>query len=227
MTYMEDPIWFAPLNVIFHFNELRNEHLSIKDKRFKKAEEAFRVAIMLVGIMAIQKKKYWMQIVSDDMGSPDIRTGNYKEPRGTPNNTWITQEVEVVVFDDHSNERLPEFIKRTKLSRRKAYDSLITILCYIKKDFQLPPLKTLVEDLKKENCLNPIIVLGKTSPNEESYKMAQVNPVLDLTIEFDLIKELKEKMHTGVLSLKRGAKPVFKHQSEEKHFPFEKIGFAK
>lgn len=225
MVYMEDPIWYSPLNVIYHFTEYKNDPVPKDSQKFKKAEEAFFVATMLVGIMAIQKKEYWMQIVSDKNGSPDIRTGNYKKPRGTPMNTWVTQEVEVVTFDEHSDEKtVIDFLRRTKLSRTKAYDPLTTILCYIRKDFLLPPLETLVADLRVDNCQSPIMILGKTSPNQENYKIAQINPELNLINKFDLLVELKEKKYTGVLNLKRGSAPLFHSHPKEKHFPFEKIG---
>lgn len=225
MVYMEDPIWFSPLNVIFHFTQYKNDSAPKDQRQFKKAEEAFFVATMLVGIIAVQKKEYWMQIVSDKNGSPDIRTGNYKAPRGTPMNHWTTQEVEVVTFDEHSDEKsIPEFLRRTKLSKRKAYDPLTTILCYIRKDFHIPPLQTLVVDLQTDKCQSPIILLGKTSPNQETYKIAQINPRLDLVNEFDLLAELKGKKYTGVLNLKRGSTPIFHSHPDDKHYPFEKIG---
>lgn len=226
MVYMKDPIWYAPLNVIFHFKKHENSASFKNHKHFKKAEEAFFVATMLVGIMAIQERNYWMQIVGDDEGSPDIRTGNYKNPRGTRNNPWTTQEVEVVTFEDHSNESLLEFLKRTKLSQKKAYDPFTTILCRIKKDVHIPPLKTLVAELMKENYQSPIIILGKTSRDQETYKIAPINPQLDLVMEFDLAKELEAKKHTGVLNLKRGSDPIFDSHPQDKHYPFEKIGIT-
>lgn len=225
MAYMEDPVWFSPLNVIFHFTQYKNDSAPKDQRQYKKTEEAFFVATMLVGIMAIQKKEYWMQIVSDKNGSPDIRTGNYKAPRGTPMNPWTTQEVEVVTFDEHSDEKsIPEFLRRTKLSKGKAYDPLTTILCYIRKGFHIPPLKTLVADLRADKCQSPIMLLGKTSPDKETYKIAQINPQLDLVNEFDLLAELKGKKYTGVLNLKRGSTPIFHSHPDDKHFPFEKMG---
>ncbi len=226
---MEDPIWFSPFNVIFHFKIYKSDSAPKDPRQLKKTEEAFFVATMLVGIMAIQKKEYWMQIVSDKNGSPDIRTGNYKSPRGTPRNTWVTQEVEVVTFDEHSDEKsIPEFLRRTKLSKGKAYDPLTTILCYVRKDFHIPPLQTIVNDLQADNCQSPIILLGKNSPDQETYKIAQINPQLDLVNEFDipadLPAEMKEKKYTGVLNLKKGSMPMFHSHPKEKHYPFEKIG---
>lgn len=72
------------------------------------------------------------------------------------------------------------------------------------------------------------MLLGKTSPNQEIYKIARINPKLDLTSEFNVPEDLqlavREGRYTGVLNLKRGSKPLFHSHPDEKHFPFEKIG---
>lgn len=60
MPYLENPLWFSPLNVIYHFTRYKNESTSKDQRQLKRAEEAFFVAIMLVGIMGIQKREYWM-----------------------------------------------------------------------------------------------------------------------------------------------------------------------
>ena len=73
MIFLEDKIWFSPLNVIHHFRELENK-LSEKEKTskgFRKADEMYSVAIMLVGIMKVQGREYWLQAVDDKVSSPD------------------------------------------------------------------------------------------------------------------------------------------------------------
>jgi len=139
------------------------------------------------------------------------------------------QEVEVVIFDTHSDERsIPDFLRRTKLSKRKSYDPLTTILCYIRKDFDIPPLKIIVNELQSDECQSPIMLLGKTSPNQEIYKISQINPELDLENEFNAIENMKffvkEDLYTGVLKLKKGVAPNLHSYLDEKHYPFESIG---
>lgn len=225
MIYMDDPIWFTPLNVIYHFTQLRSKPSLRGDRRYKKAEEAFYVAIMLVGIMVIQKRAFWMQIVLDEEHRPDIKTGCFRHPRGTPNNNWITQDVEEVQFEEHSKEdNLVDFLKRTKLSKAEPYGPLTTILCVIRKDFRIPPLRELAADIQRENCLSPIMIIGKTSQDKEVYKIAQISPVLELVQNFDLVEELNRNPHTGVLQLKRGMQPILDGRTDEKHYPFEKLG---
>lgn len=228
MVFLNDPIWYSPLNVISHFKRIEKE-LSISEhtsKKFRKAREAFEVAVMLVGMRLILNREFWLQLVGDELESPDVRTGTFTLPTKTKADDFSIQDVEVVEYNNHSRETLIDFLKRTKLSNKKSYDPLTTILCYINRNMYCPPLRDLHNDLRKEgikgiNC--PIILVGKTLPEKETYKIAQINPSVDLIAEFDLIKELKDKKYKGVLSLLRGTTPKFDYCRNEKHLPFEKI----
>lgn len=228
MVFMDDPLWFSPLNVISHFKRVEAELPSakLKSKKIRKAREAFEVAIMLIGIRFSLEREFWLQLIGDEVESPDVRTGTFVSPTRTQADDFSTQDVEVVQYNEYSQENLVEFLKRTKFSEGKAYDSLTTILCYIAKNMHLPPLQELHQDLYKEGIGCPVIIVGKTSPEQEIYKIAQVNPNIDLVAEFDLIKELKDKKYKGVLSLVRGTNAKFEYRSDVKHYPFEKIGLT-
>ncbi len=228
MVFLNDPIWYSPLNVISHFKRIE-KGLSILErtsKKFRKAQEAFEVAVMLVGMRSILDRELWLQLVGDELESPDIRTGTFTLPTKTKAEDFSIQDVEVVEYNNHSQETLIGFLKRTKLSNKKSYDSLTTILCYISRNMHLPPLRDLHNDLRKEGINCPVMIVGRTSPEKETYKIAQINPSVDLVAEFDLIKELKDKKCKGVLSLVRGTTPKFDYRIDEKHFPFEKIGLV-
>lgn len=226
MVFLYNPIWYSPLNVIYHFKkiEARLSNKELSSKKFRKAREAFIAAIMLVGIRLTLNKEFWLQLVGDESESPDIRTGTFILPTKTKADDFSIQDVEVVEYNDHSKETLIDFLKRTKLSNKKSYDSLTTILCYISRNTHLPPLRDLHNNLQQDKIMCPVIILGKTSPKLEIYKIAQINPNLSLVAEFDLVEELKNKKYKGVLSLSRGTTQKFDYQSDEKHFPFEKIG---
>jgi len=102
-----DPVWFLPINVLYHYARLE-QATSVekrKSRNFKKATEARHVAIMLMGIMKWQNREYWMQVVRDDEGSPDIRTGALLVIPGLPKELKV-QEVEVKEYEEHSPENL-------------------------------------------------------------------------------------------------------------------------
>jgi hypothetical protein len=129
---LTNKIWFSPVNVIYHFKKLESEgKIAPSKKHYRKYCEAFITAISLVGVIKMLGRKFWMQIVDDSEGSPDVRTGCYeKKIRG---NDFAIVDVEVVTYDINSPENLVDFLLRTKLSDTKGYDNLTTILCHINK----------------------------------------------------------------------------------------------
>jgi len=232
MIFLEDKIWFSPLNVIYHFRELENK-LSDKEKSskgFRKAEEMYSVALMLVGIIKSQNREYWLQMVDDKSSSPDVRTGTYQQKEGVKMPDFTIQDVEVVDFDENSPEKsLTDFLKRTKLSStKKSYDSLTTILCRVKSSIHLPNFVQMNQELKSVTFSGPVMILGRISIDEEKpvYKIAQIHPTVDLILEFNLLDELLNKKYIGVLDLKRAMTFSTEYRAEEKHLPFEKISFA-
>ncbi len=133
MISMEDPIWYPPLNVIHHAN-LLSKSLSLKEqksKRFRKVIEAYTVAQMLAGITTKENKDYWMQIVDDKSGSPDIRTIRVIDSSNEKFDLLEQIDVEVVEYESHSQISIPEFIVEKKLSKYKSYDENTIILCHI------------------------------------------------------------------------------------------------
>src|SRR3989338_9962447 len=126
ILFLNDPVWYSPLNVIYHFKRIE-KRLSTSErtsKKFSKAREAFVVAIMLVGMRSILNREFWLQLVGDEFESPDIKTGTFTLPTKTQSNDFSIQDVEVVEYNTHSEENLIDFLKRTKLSNKKSYDSL-------------------------------------------------------------------------------------------------------
>lgn len=224
---LTNKIWFSPVNFIYHFKKLEGEGKIAPNKKFyRKACEAFVVAISLIGIIKIFGKEFWMQIIDDKEGSPDIRTGCYDKK--IRDNDFATEDIEVVTYDDNSSDNLVDFLLRTKLSGDKAYDELTTILCHIHRITQIPTLQELNWQLLAKNpkIKSPVIILGKTDPLKEIYRMAQIYPTVDLDITFDLIAECKARKYNGVLVLHRSPKwnIEFKRNPEEKHYPFENLG---
>lgn len=224
--FLKNKIWFSPLNVIYHFKKLESEgKITSGNKIYKKAREAFVTAIALIGMIKITGKEFWMQIIDDKEGSPDIRTGCYDKK--IKDNDFATQDIEIVTYDQNSPEDIVDFLMRTKLSREKAYDNLTTILCHINKITYLPPLSELNRKLLDRNpeIKSPVLILGKIDPSKEIYRVAQIYPTVDLDTTFDLVAECKARKYNGVLSLTRSAKGnfEFKHNPKDKHYPFENL----
>lgn len=227
MNITADNIWFSPINVLHHFAKLDISSFPQfkKTKIFRKAYEANIVAIMLIGIIKTQNREYWMQITKDEEETPDIRTFRYVEKNGIRNWQDI-QEVEVVQYENHSNEKLTDFLKNKKLPPHKYYPETTTILCLADKITILPSWKEQFEDLVSVDAKTPVIILARTHPTKTIYTMCQIHPEIDLLTEFDITEEAYNKKYLGVLKLHFDPKgePVFSHKPNEKHYPFEILG---
>lgn len=231
MLISTDTLWFHPVNVLYHFARLdslaRPEYK--RTKEFRKAYEANLTAIMLMGIVKLQKQNYWMQLVEDKEGTPDIRTFRYAERNGILNWQEI-QEVEVVQYEYHSNELLTDFLKNKKLPPKKSYPETTTILCLADKITLLPPWQKQFEALQDVQAQNPVIILGKTHPDKNIYTICQIHPEIDLLCEFNLEAEAVGKKSVGVLKVHfdpKGKPERIIHLPDEKHYPFETLGIKK
>lgn len=227
MLIATDSFWFSPINVLHHFAELDivSSPEYKKSKIFRKAYEANIVAIMLVGIIMLQKQEYWMQLTKDEEGTPDIRSFRYVKKSGVINWQEI-QEVEVVQYEIHSNESLTDFLKSKKLPPHKSYPETTTILCLADKVTVLPSWEQQYKALKNVKAKNPVIILAKTDPAKTIYTICQIHPDLDLHTEFDITKEAYNKKYLGVLKVHLDPKgqPIVSYDLNEKHYPFETLG---
>jgi hypothetical protein len=224
---LTNKIWFSPVNVIYHFKKLESEGKIVPGKKhYRKCCEAFIAAVSLVGVIKMLGREFWMQIVDDSEDSPDVRTGCYEKK--IRDNDFAIVDVEVVTYDINSSENLVDFLLRTKLSDTKGYDNLTTILCHINKITNVPDVQELNRQLLAKNpkIKSPVVIIGKSDPVKEIYRMVQIYPTVELDTTFDVIAECKARKYNGVLVLNKGANrvPVFKSNQDEKHYPFENLG---
>lgn len=227
MNIYTEEIWFSPINVLYHFSRLESvlSPSKRKSQSFRKAEEAFFTAIMLMGIIKHTSTQYWLQIVQDSEGTPDIRTATFKLENEKPVELLI-QEIEVVEFGRYSNEDVADFIIKKKLS--KNYPDYITILCRVSKEIVLPTLKKINSRLKAEKSKNPVIILAKLSDKEPNYRICQVHPHIGLLQDFTptILDENFIREYKGVIRIQSGNadKLDWLYLPEEKHYPFENLG---
>ena len=192
--------------------------------------EARAVAVMLVGLSKQENKEYWMQIVDDKHGSPDIYTARYADNQPEKFDKLDREDVEVVEYTKHSTETLPQFLLKTKFSETKSYDVLTHILCYLGEGakIHLPSVEQLQKEMEIIQSNTPVIFLAPVNSNPESYKIILVNPKVIVLPEFNLIKELHslgKKDYKGVMKFNFGSRKPIEHIPNEKHFPFENLGY--
>jgi hypothetical protein len=225
--WLKDPIWYAPQSVMHHYAA----HLDIlpaeqkNTKAFRKADELLVASIALLGIQLDESVLYWMQLVSDDEESPDVRTGRFLDPVGENAPHFSYQDVEMVSFIPEPGEDIASFLSRTKLSKDKAYDAKTVVLCHINKATHVPSLSKITEALKGTGAICPVIILGRTHPERKDYTLFQVHPQFKNIAEYNLDEVLKNQPRRSVLNLKRGTKPLNISRPNDEHCPFESIGF--
>jgi hypothetical protein len=229
--FMWDPIWFSPFAVLIHAEKIKNAATQKikKTKEYRKIIESEAAAKMLVGMSLASKKEFFMQIVDDKLGSPDIKTICYSDNKHPTLDFLETQDVEVVEYEEHSTEDLIKFIERTKFSNKKAYDLNTHILCHLGKTTKiyLPGNKELNEQIARSNINCPVLFLGSpTDLPSSTYRLLQLWPTVRTIIEFDIKEEYKKSPKKfGVIRFERGKrKPRIKREGEL-HYPFEKLRF--
>ena len=182
-------IWFPPRNILYHYarkeQELGNE---LKTGKYKVIRESRSVALMLLGIMKIQERDYWLQLVNPKEQTPDIRTAT-KEKRPGKSDWLYTQDVEVVTLNSFSNVDVDDFIKKTKLSGRYAYPNDTTILCHIDKTTNTKPWNDIHKSLSEVADKHDVFLLAKVNPNALIYQIAKIHPTVDILTTFNALEE--------------------------------------
>ncbi len=226
---MEDPIWFPPANVMHHANLLRDS-LSTEEKKskeFRKVIEAYTVAQMLVGVMIKENRKYWMQLVDNKHGSPDIRTIRYADSHSEKFDNLEQVDVEVVEYESHSTVSIPQFIVDTKLSKHKSYDKNTIILCHIGGRTQsfLPNGNTIKAIIGPLNSPSKVVLLAGANPDATEVELFSLNPEVGLILKYNPVAELVKKERQIVMNFTRGVRRPLVYNPNAKHYPFEKLGY--
>ena len=220
---------FSPLNVIAHFRQLPPSLLKDKhrSKAYRKAQEASFVAEALAGRRAADGKDYWLRIIDDGVGTPDIKTYSWKESGENPDGMW-EHFVEVTEYEEHSDDSLVAFLARTKLNKYRD-DPELVILCRVSTYVHIPSHAELKQALVDLKAVNPVLICGRLSQNDTpdaTYRLIQIDPdphVVAQHIDFVLGTELLKMTITGVLILDNAKSPG--NFPDEKHYPFEELGF--
>lgn len=218
MDYLTN-IWFSPRKILLRYSQLEQDiGKGLKtDSKYKVIREARSVAIMLLGIEKTQNRNYWLKLVNPKEGAPDIQTSTIMTET---DNRLAYQDVEVVTLESHSSEDVDDFLKRTKLSAKKAYQEGTIILCHIDNNITTKPWKEISENLSKLNTKYQIYLLGRIDSKKIEYQLARISPSLDNAIIFDATEEAYKLRTVGdTMKFIRGTKPA-KRKENKKYEPF-------
>jgi hypothetical protein len=129
----------------------------------------------------------YVQPVDPKEGAPDVRIVHQTESP-LKNYDWGAYiDVEIVRYEDHSEESLADFLKKTKLTVKKAYQDGTTILCGIDKTIEGGQLwKDVAAELAPIKNNLDTFLLGRTHPEKWQIAMARVHPSYDSVTQFDV-----------------------------------------
>lgn len=198
--------WYSPQLVIAATNRLAKLYGSnIESRReFKLAREMFDCAVALLGAYELHPdNKYYLQpnLQSD---SPDVVAVKQTEVANSPLTLEITQ-LEVVTMNEYSStDNVVEFLKMTKLSKKKSYDNKTLIICVINKKIQVNR-SEIANELKKINPQSTIYVLGKIQKLKDTWTVFSPYPQPTKPVIYALSETVKKyhlpspmKLHKGI-----------------------------
>lgn len=222
---MNNPRWYSTVNVLSHFHSDIGYPLPDNNKNTRKAEELYIASIVSKGMEELTKQKSWIQPVSDEEQSPDVRAIVQLGAAGDKANNYAQIDLEIVNYEHSPNETLIQFLFRTKFADTKAYDEKTTIILRVKEKTLLPLEKEWAKSLKDSKCKSPVIVLGRTDPIKPEYTIIQVYPEYRELTNINLLDILQNTTNNvGTINLKRGTKKLETLSRDELHCPFKNIG---
>jgi hypothetical protein len=194
-------------------------------KNTRKAEELYIASIVAKGMEDLTKQKSWIQPVSDEEQSPDVRAIVQLETTDDKANNYAQIDLEVVNYEHSSNENLIQFLLRTKFSGTKSYDEKTTIILRVKEKTLLPSEEKWASLLKNSRCKSPVVILGRTDPIKPEYTITQVYPEYNELTNINLLDIVKNATdNIGTINFKRGTKKIETLSRDELHCPFENLG---
>jgi hypothetical protein len=214
-------VWFSPAKILYYYALRESQSFTGKSRdEIKQMKEARQVAIALLAIIKFHNRNFWMQLVdSKTEQTPDLRTCCYN----LQNNVLEIQEIELVTYEEHSDTDVANFIIDKKLSGKKSYTDNTAIICYINKTIRTEPWIKVHEKLKEGAKLNnDTFLVGRTSPYEHIYQVAQIHPKISIIETVNIIEMTYNHKMPNTILLKRAKlenAPKFVYTSE-KIIPF-------
>jgi hypothetical protein len=208
--YRKD-VWFSPTKIIVRYVEEEQKlGVKIKEAQYKVYREARAVALMLLGMEKMQNRKYWLQLVDPAERTPDIRTATHMVET---DRRLVYQDVEVVTLESHSKEDVDDFLKRTKLSAKKAYQEDTIILCHIDKDTATKKWSEISAALVGAGKKYDIYLLARSDPKGAKYQFARIYPKFDQIVIFDAVEEANKRQPPHNARFERSTIPRDRHEN--------------
>ena len=205
--------WYSPARIIKECGKLAHTYGSkINDPVFKRTQEMFMGAIILLGAYEIHhENKYFMQS-NNQSSTPDVMGAKLTE---VPNQPILLEmvQIELVTMEAHAETNDPyEFLIGTKLSKHKSYSENDLIALVINKQIDFAH-KGLHHKLKARKPKSTIYTIGKPTNKEGNFMITCVWPRLTKTVIFAAGETAKKYSIPDRVSLHRGTAQKITYKS--------------
>jgi len=210
--------FYSPRLVLNFFARLRKIYglVNIYEPEFRRAREMLSAAISLLGAYELNSfNQSWLQS-NNQTSSPDVIAIQLME---APNKyvTALISQIEVVDMEEHfKGEDIFEFLMKTKLSPKKAYDEHIIIVVHLVKNMKFNILE-IAEKLKEVKPKSTIYFIGKVGAGaSDKFMICSPYPRVTKIINFGLIETMKKYQIKENVKFSKGSNKEILMIKEEK-----------
>lgn len=173
--------WYAPAFILF----AAKKWIKVNDPNInQKIAEVIPTAITCMALRENSKNDYWLQIVPDSEGTPDIRILSNENIDKKP--YWGIMDVEVCELTKHSESDVAEFILDKKLcNQKKAYSKETVFIFYINQKTQLV-WSEVYEKLKACNKQNNVYCVAQVRADIMRWHIVQVHPEINMFFDYSV-----------------------------------------
>lgn len=190
-----DPnIYFSPQKAIretlYYLLERKDE---LSNESIKQVTEMFCAGVFALACTIQDHKERWIKSPHINDNTPDAYIMQLVLTKDGENRIIGEHDLEIVTLGEHSDHDVAEFLKRTKLSPKKAYPKDSSILCRLDKDMYLEGWKDLHRKLLPHMNGLDVSFLCRTKEMPTSFKVVWMGQSEDAFVEgeeFELLRAI-------------------------------------
>lgn len=163
------------------------------ERKYKVTREAWISSMFLLALKKHAGEEWYFKPDTDG-GSPDFYCYTFIHDQSKRGSTKPEMKLEVFEWrkEDSENDFI-EALKKIKLN--KIVDTQLTLICYIRRNHNIPPAGVLNRQLKKiKPKVKDIWYLGDVTPDSKTWRVTQIYPnTLAFDLDYDEILTTKEE----------------------------------
>jgi len=200
--FYDNHLWYSP-GYLIECGERADKIATANNQKLsaetvKVINETRTGALFALGLTLRDGLVRYVQPVDPKDGAPDVKIVHQTKSPIKSYKWGAYVDVEIVRYEDHSETTIADFLKKTKLTAKKAYQDGTIILCGIDKTIENGQLwKDVAAELAPINNKLDTFLLGRMHPEKWEIAMARVHPSYDSVTMFG-VKATVETYYKGV-----------------------------